>query len=470
MVDLLRVDTPVTGSENASRLKPHQNPQQDQLYNVADPSRVSKTQDQNVNADRQPNQYAPNMDSNFDKFMQAVRSLTSLTETYGEIFFSKLGSQVNAGLSSNFTEELAQYMNLLKMTDKELLHFLKNQKSSAVKFSGPFFDLLRQAIKESGSSELKGTILDFLRRYDSMTSGNHILKNMVSNLKNIAINMPQSRGTQLNGMIEKLELQHLNGQNSNNLAILKNEILPFLANYVSSTKDFGMARDIMAVLTLNIARYESGEKEAFLQSFFTLMGFREISRKLPGVDLEALKNRLMNTDALNENTNLLDHLVGIISKGMNGAAGVESKAIFENMLSSLLLNESVYMPLVHMTIPAEVNGRQFFSEVWIDPDDQSEKGGNGGRAIKILVKFDIRDLGYFEMILLSKDGKVDLELYYPEILAQKEKEISQGISEIITRNQLSFRTFVLGKCVSPKSISEVFPKLYEGRNAINVTV
>jgi len=469
MVDLLRVDTPVTSSENTSRVKTHQNPQQEQLYNVADPSRVSKTQDQDVNADRQPNQYAKNMGSNFDKFMQAVRNLRSLTETYGEMFFSKLGSQVNAGLSSEFTEELAQYMNLLKMTDQELLQFFQNQKNYAIKFSGPFFDLLRQTVKESGSSELKSAVLDFLRRYDSMSSGNHILKNMISNLKNIAMSMPQSRGTQLNSMIGKLEL-HPNGQNSSNLTILKNEILPFLANYVSSTKDFGMARDIMGVLTLNIARYECGEEEAFLQSFLSLMGFREISRKLPGVDLEALKNRLMSADTENENTILLDHLTETISKGANGMAGIESKGIFENMLSSLLLNESVYMPLVHMTIPAEVNGRQFFSEVWVDPDDKSGKRESGGRATKMLVKFDIRDLGYFEMILFSQDGKLDLELYYPEVLEQKEKEISQGISEIIARNQISFRSFVLGKCIAPKSISEVFPKLYEGRNEINVTV
>ncbi len=469
MVDLLRVDTPVTGNDTASRLKPHQNPQQEQLYNVADPSRVAKTQDQNVNADRQPNQYIKNMDSNFDKFMQAVRNLTSLTETYGEMFFSKLGSQVNSGLGAEFTEELAQYMNLLQMTDKELLRFLQNQKSSAIKFSGPFFDLLRQTVKESGSNELKNAVLDFLRRYDSMSSGNHILKNMISNLKNIAANMPQSKGSQLNSMIEELSMQNAAGHNKENLAVLKNEILPFLANYVSSTKDFGMARDIMAVLTLNIARYECGEQEAFLQSFFTLMGFREVAKKLPGVDLEALKNRLMS-DMVNENTRLLDHLATLISKGVNGGAGIESKAIFENMLSALLLNESVYMPLVHMTIPAEVNGRQFFSEIWADPDDRSEKGGSGGRAVKILVKFDIRDLGYFEMILFSKDEKLDLELYYPETLESKEKEISQGISEIVAKNQLSFRSFVLGKCIAPKSISEVFPKLYEGRNAINVTV
>lgn len=469
MVDILRVDTPVTGSENASRLKPHHNPQQDQLYNVADPSRVAKTQDQNVNADKQPNQYAATMDSNFDKFMQSIRNLTSLTETYGEIFFSKLGSQVNAGLDTDFTEELAQYMHLLKMTDLELLNFLKGQKNQSVKFSGPFFDLLCQTVKESGSNELKGAVLDFLRRYDSMTSGNHILNNMIANLKNIVVNMPQSKGAQLNGMIERLVRHHSNGENAQNLEVLKNEIVPFLANYVSSTKDFGMARDIMAVLTLNIARYEAGEKEAFLQSFFSLMGFSEMGRKLPGVDLEALKNRLMEYDSSSENTAVLDRLVGIIAKGMNGAAGVESKAIFENMMSSLLLNESVYMPLVHMTIPAEVNGRQFFSEVWVDPDDQSRKA-EGGRAIKILVKFDIRDLGYFEMILFSKEGKVDMELYYPESLAEKEKEISQGISEIIANNNLSFHTLVLGKCLAPKSISEVFPKIYERRNAINVTV
>lgn len=467
MVDILRVDTPTTAYD-PSRVKSQSTPQQNQLHNVADPNRVPKTQDQNVNADRNPNENALNLDSNFDKFLQALKNLTELTDTYGEMFFSKLGAQVNAGLDADFTAALAKYMELMQLSPEELLSMLQNQKDGAVKFTGPFFDLLRTLSKDTGSMELKNAIADFLRRYDSLTSTEHVLSNVISNLKNIANNIPFSKASELNTLIAKLISSHPNGENEANLNILKEEIMPFLSRYVEGTKDFGTARTTMGMLTLNVARYEAGGKEAFVQSFLTLMGFGEMGRHLPGVDMGALLERLMNQRGNSQA--LMDQFVEILQKGMEGAAGTESKAIFQNMMSSMLLNESVYMPLLHLVIPAEVDGRQFFSEIWVDPDDENAKQNGGGRAIKMLIKFDIKELGFFEMILLSQDGKLDMELFYPEGLAAMEKDIAQDIVQIVARNNLDFRTLALGKCAAPKSISEVFPKLYERRNAINVTI
>lgn len=468
MVDILRVDTPTTGYDS-SRVKPQTNPQQDQLYNVADPARVPKAQDQNVNTDRNSNQGGSlNLDSNFDKFMQAVKDLAQLTDTYGEMFFSRLGSQINAGLDAGFTEALTKYMNLMQMSEEELLALFQNQKDGAVKFSGPFFDLLRTLSQSSSSNELKGAIVDFLRRYDSLSANNHILTNIISNLKSIAGGIPYSRGSELNSLIAKLAVRHPNGENEANLAILKEEIVPFLAKYVEGSKDFGLARDMMGVLTLNIARYELGAKDAFTQSFLSLMGFSEMNRSLPGVDMAALLERMMQAE--DKEQPLLSQFLNVLKEGMNGSAGLESREIFRNMLSSMLLNESVYLPLIHMTIPAEIDGRQFFSEVWVDPDDQNGKSGGGGKATKMLIKFDIKNLGFFEMILYTQDGKLDMELFYPEKLAEKEKDIARDISEIVARNNLDFRTLALGKCTVPKSISEVFPKVYERRNAINVTI
>ncbi len=53
---------------------------------------------------------------------------------------------------------------------------------------------------------------------------------------------------------------------------------------------------------------------------------------------------------------------------MRGEAGAQSKGVFQNILQALLVSESVYMPLLHAMIPAEVAGKLFYSEVWVDPD------------------------------------------------------------------------------------------------------
>ena len=89
--------------------------------------------------------------------------------------------------------------------------------------------------------------------------------------------------------------------------------------------------------------------------------------------------------------------------------------------------------------------------------------------MKVLVKFDVKDLGFFEMIMLVQDGLVDMQLFYPETLEDNKDEIRENIVNIIERNGMSFQSYLSDKVEQPRPISEVFPKIYEGRNMINVT-
>ena len=72
-------------------------------------------------------------------------------------------------------------------------------------------------------------------------------------------------------------------------------------------------------------------------------------------------------------------------------------------MSAFLLNESVYMPLQHFILPAELFGNLMFSEMWVDPDsgNEQENGRDGEKSRKMLIKFDIKDVGYFDMIIIN---------------------------------------------------------------------
>uniref|UniRef100_UPI0006D2C793 hypothetical protein n=1 Tax=Clostridium sp. NkU-1 TaxID=1095009 RepID=UPI0006D2C793 len=74
--------------------------------------------------------------------------------------------------------------------------------------------------------------------------------------------------------------------------------------------------------------------------------------------------------------------------------------MFQNMLQSMVLNESVYMPLLHLAFPMNVDGRKLFSEMWIDPDEEGSSTQAGAKhTTRIFVKFDIRELGQFKLLL-----------------------------------------------------------------------
>jgi len=186
-------------------------------------------------------------------------------------------------------------MEMLKMTEEELVYFLKNQAASAVKFKGAFFNVLRQILDQTPSIELKTSILDFLKRYNDMSAGPHLMNQIMQNLQNIRQSIPRSYGDTLAELMTKLYTGSEQGDTTANTAVLKNEIIPYLSKYVSATYDLGKARDWMTMLTLNIARYENGEKSAFLKAFSQMMTFGSVREKLGDISPEQLGKILANT-------------------------------------------------------------------------------------------------------------------------------------------------------------------------------
>ena len=80
----------------------------------------------------------------------------------------------------------------------------------------------------------------------------------------------------------------------------------------------------------------------------------------------------LKNDAMNQ-------LAEIIKRGAAGEAGIENKMVFKELMRAVLLNESVYMPILHLTLPLNVNGKLMFSELWLDPDDDGKGFINAGK-------------------------------------------------------------------------------------------
>lgn len=472
MADILRVTQPVSGNDAAARIKQQgEGAVPQNINNLIDPDKIPKNDAKGFHDDSTTNKYSPNLKSNFDKFMSRVSKTPGMTQEMAKLFYTRFGSIVNSGLSEGIATEMTEFLGMMNMTDAELLDMLKGLSESCVKFTGGFFDVLRGIIKDPTSGEdSKQIILEFIKKYDAITSNKHSLTNIIANLKNIGDRMMKTPAQQLESLIKSINLDAKKGDVTQNLAVLRKNIIPFLAAYISQTKDFGSVRDNISLFILNFTRYELGSKEAFSEALNALLALPEVQDKVNNAMVADIVDGIFKATGHEKVTAMQDKLVSIIAQGLDGKAGYQNTAIFQNILQSQLINESVYMPLLHMMVPVEMQGKQMFSEIWVDPDaNESVKGNKGGQAVKVLVKFDVKDLGFFEMVMLIQDGLVDMQLFYPESLEDDKEEIRKNIFNIIERNEMSFRSYLSDKLSEPKSISEVFPKLYEGRNMINVT-
>ncbi len=359
------------------------------------------------------------------------------------------------------------------MQGEEILPFLKEQAESAVRFNGGIFDQLRHVMAETTSVDLKAEILNFIRKFNDMSSGKHILHDIFNTVKDMEAYVFKQTREQIEALLKELDLSAPEGQTSENSALLKEKILPFLGRYIAMNHDMGTIRDKISLLTVLIARYENGDRDEVLQSFSKLAGYQGFRKFFGAMTTEQFGELLDQVDleqAAGKNQ-WADKFVDFLKTGVSGGTGLENKQMFQNMLQSLVLNESVYMPLLHLAFPLEIDGRKLFSEMWIDPDEEGSSTQAGAKhTTRIFVKFDIRELGQFKLLLLYGDNAASLQLFYPEKMQKSEGNIYKEIKNILERYHFRADSLYLQAGGGPSTPVEVFPKIHERKNSVDVRI
>ena len=475
MPELLGVTNPVPGYDgnHTNRNIPVQ-PGTGHLQNVPDPSRVTGAdrRSEQQDAGTRSQNSIPRFDSNFQSFLQRLRDTPELSMVLSRLFAGK-GTQVSSGIGEGSAEEISRFLKMLQMDEGEFLRFLTRQLGGDSRFSGPLFAMLRDAYQNAESQGMRGDILLFLKRYGDHSSTRHIEGNILRNLNRMARAIPASYGSQLVELIAKLENGVAAGDRAGNLKLLMGRILPFMSDYVGRTHDLGYARSLLTLLALDIARYENGSQENLLQAFHQLKNYVTLRDRLGALDEGGLMRLLQSSlfaKAPTENV-FANQLATAAAQALQGGSGTEAQAAFRELVSAFLVNESVYMPINHLMIPLNWSGKMMFSELWVDPDAQGEGQGEGKteRTLRILFKLDIESLGFFDMVLVCQGEKVDLQIHCPERVAPFAPVVERSVGEILSRNGFQSQVRVR-KMERPLTISEVFPKVFAGKDSINVKV
>ncbi len=490
MANILQVSNiPVRQDRNTPDIQKNGNYEENQqVQNPVDVSRV-------VRADGQDTEDAKNAasgngysiidyESNYGAFIKKIAAEGTQMFKLLEQLFDREGTGVLAGLSKDTAEvgELVeQLMASVRMeTPEELMSFLKEQQFVQAKFSGPFFDSLRNILgkgtpegsnilRQGAPEALKEAAVSFLKVYNDFSSGEHLLHQMKSISEDINQLMFRGFRDEFEQLLNSMDWEAKDGDTAANTMLLNNRVIPFLSNYISRTHDYGAVRDAVMLFIFHAVRYENGSKDRLAQMFERLVGNREYERfdrtggkkSLPEV-LETLKQPARGkvfSDTFSE----------ILLKGAKGQGGLENVQQFHQALDRMLLNESVYMPVLHMIFPFRFKEKDVMSELWINPDAGKEDE-EGGRRIKLLLKFDIQDLGDFQLFLALQDRKVDMQLDVPEALLEKHDAIQKGISEIIKKNGMGVNRFLVKRKDKEIEIQDAFPEIREKGRGVNVRI
>ncbi len=472
MSNILKVTTPTVGYDNSINNKPSPSQQAEDL-SIKNPVEANKVGRADGRTESGNNDGGKGVayDSNFGSFVQSLRDLPKLNEIMSKMIFGGMANIVESGIGKGTAADIQAFFQMLEMSPEKLNEFLKAQMAGANRLQGPLFDVLRQIMDEATTVELKAGVLDLLKKYNDMSSGKHILENIKGTLEEIEARMFRNDRDGLERLAMRLK-QHSMDANAANTRLLKEQIIPYMGKYVADNRELGKLRDLVTLVAFNTARYESGNIDNVVQAFWRLMDFPTFRKHFKGMTAEGFREMLLNVDydrAAGKNE-LADKLLNIMQAGVKGEAGIENREAFMNVMRSMLVNESVYMPLMHVMLPVILDGVPMFSEMWVDPDEESGNPGSDERGVKLLIKFDMKDVGFFDMMLYYEKGKIDMLIHYPEELSGHESDIRDNIRKIMSRNKLELEYLGVEQNKVPIQVSAAFPKIFERRNSINVTI
>lgn len=295
---------------------------------------------------------------------------------------------------------------------------------------------------------------------------------MLQTLRDMTRSLPSHWANQLTNMAAQMENGVAAGDRQGNLDILRNQVFPLISDYVRRTHDHGMARSLLSMLTLDMVRYENGNENELLQAFRHLGNYNIFKGDLSRLSDQDLLRLLKETDFAKaaRSNSFAERFTELAQRSLRGEGGSAAQEIFRNLMASILINESVYMPLQHLLLPFQWDGRAVFSEMWVDPDD-GNSGGQEEASPRLLIKMDVEGLGAFDLLISGSGGKTAMQVNCPRQVAAFSGDISRDLGEILQRNGLTPGDIRVSAMRSPMSISDAFPNLFqEVKNGVDVKV
>ncbi len=478
MSNILKITTPAVGYDNANQAKNSISRQVDpSIQGAIRPDKVLKPDARSDAASQEENVAMKfRYDSNYENFLQKVSQLPNMSEEFAKLFFERFATIAESGMGDEFAEKIARFFEMIGMSEEELAGFMKGQSSAAVRFSGVFFELLNQVMQQSKSVELRASILDFLKKYTDMSESRHMMKNVENLLDKIAKNLFKNESAMLKEMMSNLNFSiGASGEGLEQTVFqIKESIIPFLNKNIMQLHDRGQLRELTSMLSNYIARCENGLPNRVLEAFENLLRYQGMQKVFQNFDPAVLFQVLQNTDYEKsvKKQKWMDGLVELIESGVSGKAGPENKSVFRNLMQAILLNESVYMPILHMMLPMQINGKLMFAEMWIDPDAEKDKTMEDSRerTIQGLIKFDVQDLGFFDMYFIYQGGNIKMQLGCPQSLEGEMSQIKKDIAGIFSANTIQTEELFVDVDNRSIPISAAFNKIFERKNSINVSI
>ena len=477
MANILQVGMPNPSTDNRNILNPQdprQNASNQAISNPVDPTRVVRADGQSPEQGNNTQDAlfsVINYESNYGAFIKGLGEGQELAGALQRLLYTDISALQEAG-KTEVGALVDKFLLTMRMdSTQDIMDFLQGQRELQARFTGEFFDKLRSALSQNPSDSLRDSMMLFLKAYNDYSSGAHLLQQMYSLTDDIEQLLLRSYRGAYRELVDAMDWNAPNGDTAQNTGVLNSRLIPFLSSYISRTHDYGAVREAVMHLVFHAVRYQNGDIGRLAKLFGNMAGDRDFVR-LFGEEAQAGLRGLLeqgSKEAQRPMSDFADGLAGLLLRGANGQAGLENVQQFYTIMNGMLINESVYMPLLHFIIPFQYEDNNVVSEMWVDPD--AEKGSEDeARKLKVFLKFDIQSLGKFELAMTLQNRETKMQLFVPPQLAKQGKAIQADVAEILKKNTIRLGQLMVRERLRDRRIDEVFPEIRQKERTINVRI
>jgi hypothetical protein len=478
MPDNLRITTPVANTEGLGKLSPAGDVGRSVPIN---PERVPRSGTEEE-AGRQAADLLLNRSSVFGQFVRQLQQTPGLDRTLQKLLGDAAALSAAEGTAEAQQAVPAPLRALtaaISTNGSGLVERLLAQQKDSTLFAGPLFRLLDQISAQRSDPQFDLRLADFLKAYSGFRNAPGTMQAVLKDLTDLKYSIPVAYAKQLSALMDKLSSKSGADHIDSNLAVLKREIIPMLGEYVAKTNDHGKQRDTISMLLHNTAVLNDSTRENLAAKADQLFDYCRNALGLPDLTISMMRSLLRQEIAPDQDKKqdaFLSELTSLLSQASGGKApgGLDS-SVLNDISHSLLLDSSVFMPFLHLVLPAEIDGRFLFAQAWVEKTDPDEKHrsttGAGPLPKNVYLTFEIQDLGYFEASVRLNGTQVSMKLSCPSALRSLHGVIHDGISDILKRNGLVPDEIRLssgrGRPVVPQIVLQ---KIEERRNSVDVSI
>lgn len=269
-------------------------------------------------------------------------------------------------------------------------------------------------------------------------------------------------------------------------AYLKNEIIPELGRIAKRHQGSEKIYNQVMTIVHNIVRYDKADPRLLEESVFQLGEDLKPLTKLTDQDIlemkklvfesavqeqelgdkQAAEKRAMERYGLDSEK---ADMASLLSRALDKSGPSKMNAIAQNLLLNLVQSESPMVPLMHFTIPFRFMEENTYGEFFVDKDCK-ERRGDAKAAKNIFFTIQSDKYGNFEVDLLAKDKRIDLDIRCPDILLEPVKKTRTKWREIIEEQGYRLANYQVGIYQESQTIVQRFPKLAVRKVGIDVKV